>query len=78
MPSAEKILYFLSSTVLNVIGVAVLGYGMSAKWASSKMACSPTSTDLFNGSGTISMGLFDGSEKACDRFDTGEKEIKGK
>ncbi|KAF5909060.1 clarin-3, partial [Clarias magur] len=76
MPSAEKILYFLSSTLLNVIGVAVLGYGMSAQWASSKMACSPTSNEFFNGTGTIRMGLFEGMEKTCNRFDTGEKEMK--
>ncbi|KAF7705549.1 clarin-3 [Silurus meridionalis] len=77
MPSAEKILYFLSSAVLSVVGVAVLGYGMSAEWASSTLACSPTENDLFNGSATIRMGLFNGKEIkiSCPRFDSVEPEI---
>ncbi|MCJ8738748.1 hypothetical protein PDJAM_G00039360 [Pangasius djambal] len=77
MPSAEKILYFLSSAMLSVIGVAVLGYGMSADWVSSTMACSPTDTSWFNGTATIHMGLFKGTElkDSCPRFTTSEKPI---
>ncbi|XP_026988570.1 clarin-3 [Tachysurus fulvidraco] len=70
MPSAEKILYFLSSALLTVIGVALLGYGMSAEWSSSAMACSPPENNFFNGSATIRLGLFEGQEYhyACPRF----------
>ncbi|XP_026770426.3 clarin-3 [Pangasianodon hypophthalmus] len=77
MPSAEKILYFLPSALLNVIGVAILGYGISAEWASSTMDCSPADTNWFNGTATIQMGLFAGTElkDSCPRFTTSEKSI---
>lgn len=80
MPSAEKILYFLSSAVLSVVGVAVLGYGMSAEWTSSNMACTPKGTNFFNGSATIRMGLFNGLElrDSCPRITTDDKIIQGK
>lgn len=79
MPSAEKILYFLSSALLTVIGVAVLSYGMTAEWSSSTMACSPLGSKYFNGSATIRMGLFEGKEShiACPRF-TSENDVVGK
>ncbi|KAK3529140.1 hypothetical protein QTP70_018094 [Hemibagrus guttatus] len=77
MPSAEKMLYFLSSALLTVIGVAVLGYGMSTEWSSSTMACSPPENNFFNGSATIRMGLFEGKEshKACPRFTLDENKV---
>lgn len=80
MPSAEKVVYFLSSAVLSMIGVAVLGYGMSAEWVSSTMACSPSSTDVFNGSATIQMGLFKGNKlkDSCPRFTADETKVFGK
>lgn len=80
MPSGEKILYFLSSAVLSVVGVALLGYGMSTEWASSTMACSPPGNSSFNGSATIRMGLFTGTElkDSCPRFTGDEKDITGK
>lgn len=80
MPSAEKILYFLSSAVLSIVGVAVLGYGMSAEWASSTMACSPSESNSFNGSATIQMGLFNGIElkDSCPRFSIDKEKVNGK
>lgn len=79
MPSAEKILYFLSSAMLSAIGLAVLGYGMSEVWVSSTMACSPLGSNLFNGSATIRMGLFKGIElkDSCPRFTSDEKDVPG-
>ncbi|MCI4384510.1 hypothetical protein PGIGA_G00039520 [Pangasianodon gigas] len=62
MPSAEKILYFLSSAMLSIVGVAVLGYGISAEWASSTIECSRKGSNNFNGTATLHMGLFAGTE----------------
>ncbi|KAF4084861.1 hypothetical protein AMELA_G00110830 [Ameiurus melas] len=81
MPSSEKILYFLSSAVLSIIGVAVLGYGMSTEWAYSIMACSPkikNGTLESNGTATIRMGLFEGSEvkDSCPFFTPDEIKVK--
>ncbi|XP_066518955.1 clarin-3 [Hoplias malabaricus] len=72
MPSTKKIMYFLSSAILQVAAVGILGYGMSTDWVQSKMACGPLGNEIFNGSATIKMGLFNGSEKkeGCPRFDT--------
>lgn len=83
MPSIEKILYFLSSAGLSIIGVAVLSYGMSAEWASSIMACSPkinNGTFESNGTATIRMGLFKGSEVkvSCPFFSPGGQNFIGK
>lgn len=83
MPSIEKILYFLSSAGLSIIGVAVLSYGMSAEWASSIMACSPkinNGTFESNGTATIRMGLFKGSEvkDSCPFFSSGGQDFIGK
>lgn len=80
MPSAEKILYFLSSAMLSMVGVAVLGYGMSAEWASSTMDCSPLGSNQFNGSATIQMGLFNGKQlkDSCPWFSGDENKISGK
>lgn len=80
MPSAEKILYFLSSAVLSVIGVAILGYGMSANWMSLTMVCAAEGSDFFNGSMTIDMGLFEGKviPVSCPWFDSDQKDIGGK
>lgn len=80
MPSAEKILYFLSSAVLSGIGVAVLGYGMSTEWATSTMVCTPQGTEFFNGSATIDMGLFKGKvrQDSCPRFTSDVKTIAGR
>ncbi|KAG7324880.1 hypothetical protein KOW79_011196 [Hemibagrus wyckioides] len=76
MPSTEKILYFLSSALLTIIGVAVLSYGMTAEWSFSTMACSPVGSKFFNGSATIFMGLFKGREShvSCPRF-TSENDV---
>ncbi|XP_053496676.1 clarin-3 [Ictalurus furcatus] len=72
MPSSEKILYFLSSAVLTIVGLAVLSYGMSAEWASSIMACSPKIDNGTTKSGTaiFRMGLFKGSaiKDSCPYF----------
>lgn len=80
MPSAEKILYYLSSALLTVIAVALLGYGMSAEWSSSAMACSPPENNFFNGSATIRLGLFEGEEfhYACPRFASDVNKVFGK
>ncbi|KAK1794235.1 hypothetical protein P4O66_011128 [Electrophorus voltai] len=71
MPSVKKVLYFLSSALLSIGGVAILGYGMSANWAQSTLACFPQNGSMDGGSVTIQMGLFNGSEEkiACPRFD---------
>ncbi|KAL7869561.1 hypothetical protein AOLI_G00135490 [Acnodon oligacanthus] len=74
MPSTEKILYFLSSALLSAGGVAILGYGMSTDWAHTTMSCAPLGSSDFNGSSTIQMGLFNGSEEkvSCPRFSSEE------
>ncbi|XP_026873305.2 clarin-3 [Electrophorus electricus] len=71
MPSVKKVLYFLSSALLSIGGVAILGYSMSADWAQSTLACFPQNGSMDGGSVTIQMGLFNGSEEkiACPRFD---------
>ncbi|TSK14906.1 Clarin-3 [Bagarius yarrelli] len=78
MPSAEKILYFLSSAVSSIIGVAVLSYGMSAEWSSSTMACSLSGNSSFNGYAIIRMGLFEGKEftGGCNPFSVPEGKVK--
>lgn len=80
MPSAEKILYFLSSAVLCVVGVAVLGYGISTEWSTTTMACSPSDNQFSNGSATIRMGLFEGKESRdfCPHFNTDGIKFTGK
>ncbi|KAL6475652.1 hypothetical protein MHYP_G00166920 [Metynnis hypsauchen] len=74
MPSTEKIMYFLSSAFLSAGGVAILGYGMSTDWAQTTMSCAPLGGSDFNGSSTIQMGLFNGSEEkvSCPRFSSEE------
>ncbi|XP_065118878.2 clarin-3 [Paramisgurnus dabryanus] len=72
MPSTEKLAHFLSSALLSAAGVAVLGYGMSTDWATSTQDCSPTSSDFYNGTSKLRIGLFNGSEVkiSCPFFDT--------
>ncbi|XP_036427974.1 clarin-3 [Colossoma macropomum] len=72
MPSTEKIMYFLPSAVLSAGGLIILGYGMSTDWAHSTMSCTPLDSFDFNGSYTIQMGLFNGSENklSCPRFNS--------
>lgn len=72
MPSVQKLLHFLSSALLSAVGVVILGYGMSTDWAKSTMDCSPTTSDIFNGSSALEIGLFNGTEVkiSCPRFDT--------
>ncbi|XP_056114038.1 clarin-3 [Rhinichthys klamathensis goyatoka] len=76
MPSTEKLLHFLSSCLICAAGVCLLGYGMSADWASAEMACAPSETEVFNGSSRLNIGLFDGIENKinCPRISKlGEK-----
>ncbi|XP_076856126.1 clarin-3 [Brachyhypopomus gauderio] len=75
MPSAKKVIYFLSSAILSMGGVAILGYGMSAYWSESSLACSPLNSTSASGLVTFQMGLFNGSEVkvACPRFDSKDK-----
>ncbi|XP_028989984.1 clarin-3 [Betta splendens] len=60
MPSAVKMLFFLSSALATVVAVGLLGYGMSARWATVTMSCAKKGTGNFNGSALITMGLFSG------------------
>ncbi|XP_062859730.1 clarin-3 [Trichomycterus rosablanca] len=77
MPSVQKILYFLSSAILIMIGVAVLGYGMSAEWASATMACGSSESSSYAGSATIQMGLFKCNEiKEFCPFFSGTEEVQ--
>lgn len=72
MPAVQKLVHFLSSAFFSAAGVAILGYGMSTDWAKSTMDCSPTTSDNFNGSSALEIGLFNGTEVkiSCPRFDT--------
>ncbi|TRY99122.1 hypothetical protein DNTS_028330 [Danionella cerebrum] len=71
MPSSKKLLHFLSSAFLCMAGVAVLGYGMSTDWASAVMDCAPPDSEVFTGSSSLKIGLFNGTEskKTCPRID---------
>jgi len=62
MPSVEKLLHFLSSSIICAAGVCILGYGMSADWASAEMSCAPSKNEAFNGSSSLEIGLFNGTE----------------
>lgn len=76
MPSTEKLLHFLSSSFLCVAGVVLLGYGMSADWAEAEMECAPIESNDFNGSSSLKIGLFNGTESkiSCPRISKlGEK-----
>ncbi|KAI7796898.1 clarin-3 [Triplophysa rosa] len=72
MPAVQKLVHFLSSAFLSAAGVAILGYGMSTDWAKSTLDCSATTSDIFNGSSALEIGLFNGTEVkiSCPRFDT--------
>ncbi|XP_017556823.1 clarin-3 [Pygocentrus nattereri] len=74
MPSTEKIIYFLCSAFFSTGGVAILGYGLSTDWAHTTMSCAPLGSSNFNGSSTIQMGLFNGSEEkvSCPWFSSEE------
>lgn len=80
MPSVQKLLHFLSSACLSAAGVAILGYGMSTDWAKSTLVCSPTTSDIFDGSSVLEIGLFIGTEvkTSCPRFDTLNIPVEGK
>lgn len=80
MPSVQKLLHFLSSALLSAAGVAILGYGMSTDWAKSTLDCSPSTSDNFNGSSALEIGLFNGTEVkiSCPRFDTLGIPVEGK
>ncbi|XDV44113.1 hypothetical protein PO909_012450 [Leuciscus waleckii] len=71
MPSTEKLLHFLSSSLICAAGVGLLGYGMAAEWASADMACGPINEEL-NGSSSLTIGLFNGTEDRfnCPRINT--------
>jgi len=47
-----------------------LGYGMSADWASAEMSCAPSKNEAFNGSSSLEIGLFNGTENKinCPRI----------
>ncbi|XP_039521302.1 clarin-3 [Pimephales promelas] len=70
MPSVEKLLHFLSSSIICAAGVCILGYGMSADWASAEMSCAPSKNEAFNGSSSLEIGLFNGTENKinCPRI----------
>ncbi|XP_048025716.1 clarin-3 [Megalobrama amblycephala] len=70
MPSTEKLLHFLSSSFLCVGGVILLGYGMSTDWAEAEMECAPMDSNEFNGSSSLKIGLFNGTESkiSCPRI----------
>lgn len=70
MPSSEKLLHFLSSSLICAAGVCLLGYGMSADWATADMACGPIGSSEFNGSSSLKIGLFNGTETkiTCPRI----------
>lgn len=70
MPSAQKILYFLSSALATSVSVGILGYAMSAQWAEVTIACSRAETNVVNGSAVITLLLFAGdvSRQACPNF----------
>ncbi|XP_030631909.1 clarin-3 [Chanos chanos] len=74
MPSVLKVFHFSCGALLNAIGVCILGYGMSTYWVQSEMQCSTFSTENFNGSATVKLGLFNGSmdRRSCPGFDTRE------
>lgn len=76
MPSVQKILYFLSSAILVIVGDAVIGYGISTDWASATMSCASSNT---SGSVTLQMGLFSYNEsKIFCPFFSKDDEIQGK
>lgn len=60
MPSVVKMLLFFSSALATVISVGLLGYGMSAQWATITMKCAREGSGNFNGTAVITMGLFSG------------------
>ncbi|KAM6951502.1 clarin-3 [Aplochiton taeniatus] len=63
MPSLVKILYFFASASFTASAVALLGFGMSAQWSVSTMLCSPKTSDQFNGTAEIAVGLFKGKSE---------------
>ncbi|XP_036376741.1 clarin-3 [Megalops cyprinoides] len=75
MPSGRKTLHFLVSALVTTAGAAVLGYGMSAEWAISKMECSAQGSSFFNGSATVQLGLFNGFliKSDCPSFGSTDK-----
>lgn len=61
MPTLMKTLYFVSSAVVTAIGVAILGYGMSAQWSQTTLDCSRLVDDNFNGTAVVRLALFLGT-----------------
>ncbi|XP_026207753.1 clarin-3 [Anabas testudineus] len=76
MPSIQKMLFFISSALVTAVSVGLLGYGMSANWATTTIECARSGSGHFNGSAKITMTLFNGTvlRTFCpfggsDRFD---------
>ncbi|KAF7667143.1 hypothetical protein LDENG_00076990 [Lucifuga dentata] len=61
MPSTAKTIHFMSSALVTSISVAILGYGMSAKWAQISMDCGQRGSETFSGNAKITMDLFNGN-----------------
>lgn len=61
MPSSQKMLFFLSSALVTAISVGLLGYGMSAQWATTTMECASDGSGFFNGTAIITLDLFKGN-----------------
>ncbi|XP_029384182.1 clarin-3 [Echeneis naucrates] len=61
MPSTSKTLYYTSCALLTSISVGLMGYAMSREWVRLSMDCSREEINLFNGSATITLELFNGN-----------------
>ncbi|KAJ0016211.1 hypothetical protein NQD34_014501 [Periophthalmus magnuspinnatus] len=61
MPSTQKITYFMGCACCTAVSVALLGFAMSQTWARTKLECTASGTDVFNGSGVITWDLFSGT-----------------
>ncbi|XP_003961194.1 clarin-3 [Takifugu rubripes] len=70
MPSRQKTLYFLSSTLVTAISVGVLGYGLSTNWAIVTMDCARSDNNLFNGTAEVIYTFFNGTltRDSCPSF----------
>lgn len=78
MPSLQKVLHFLGGCLVTMLGVGLMGFGMSDPWAVSKLECASQgsnildSTNFYNGTADISFGLFSMvvSRDSCPSFGT--------
>lgn len=75
MPSTEKTVYFLSSTLATYISIGILGYGLSTDWAKITMDCARSDTKLFNGTVQINYTFFNGIilRDSCPTFESTDK-----